>query len=152
MKRKACGLGLEGVVSKRKDGRYVSGRSDLWVKAPCRKRDTFAIVGWAQSGRKFDGFYLAEEEGGKLVYAGKIESGWSDAEKAELVAEVQALPTVCSAPLADPVNKPKARWVEPRILVDVEYRAKTKASGLLRHPSFKGVRRDLMEPPKRMKR
>jgi len=37
---------------------------------------------------------------------------------------------------------------QPRVLVDVEYRAKTKASGLLRHPSFKGVRRDLMEPPK----
>jgi ATP-dependent DNA ligase len=43
-----------------------------------------------------------------------------------------------------PMAKPKARWVKPKILVDVEHRGKTKASGLLRHPSFKGVREDLM--------
>jgi hypothetical protein len=67
-------------------------------------------------------------------------------------AEVQALPLVRGAPLADPVQKPKEKWVEPRVLVDVEYRAMTTASGLLRHPSFKGIRRDLMEPPKRKKR
>jgi hypothetical protein len=41
---------------------------------PCRRRDTFAIVGWAQNGRKFDGFYLAEARAKKLVYAGS-ESG-----------------------------------------------------------------------------
>jgi bifunctional non-homologous end joining protein LigD len=49
-----------------------------------------------------------------------------------------------TSPLAKKIDKPKAKWVEPRVLVNVEYRAKTNASGLLRHPSFKGVRRDLM--------
>jgi bifunctional non-homologous end joining protein LigD len=53
MKDRLCDLNLEGVVSKRKDGRYVSGRSDAWIKVPCRRRDTYAIVGWALKGRKF---------------------------------------------------------------------------------------------------
>jgi len=144
MKLQACALGLEGIVSKLKDSRYVAGHSDLWAKMPCRKRDTYAIVGYALKGRKFDGFYLGEERKGKLEYAGKIESGWTEKEKAALFAEAKALQTRGS-PLSTKIDKPKAKWVEPRVLVDVEYRAKTKASGLLRHPSFKGVRRDLMD-------
>jgi bifunctional non-homologous end joining protein LigD len=154
IKKTLCSLNLEGIVSKLKDGRYVSGRSDLWVKVPCRKRDTFVIVGWALKGRKFDGFYLGEERGGKLEYAGKIEGGWTQKQKDALLEEVKALHTRHS-PLASSVDKPKAQWAEPRVLVDVEYRAKTKASGLLRHPSFKGVRRDLMDalkPRRRSKR
>jgi bifunctional non-homologous end joining protein LigD len=147
MKDQLCGMNLEDLVSKLKDGRYASGRSDVWVKAPCRRRDTFAIVGWALKGRKFDGFYLGEERGRKLVYAGKIESGWTEKEKNALLSEVKPLSTR-RCPLAARVEKPKAHWVEPRVLVDVEYRAKTSTSGLLRHPSFKGVRRDLMDEMK----
>lgn len=81
---------------------------------------------------------------GRLEYAGKIEGGWTEQEKNSLLDEVRHLQTSRS-PLANKIDKPKARWVEPRVLVDVEYRAKTKASGLLRHPSFKGIRRDLMD-------
>jgi bifunctional non-homologous end joining protein LigD len=78
MKLQACELGLEGIVSKLKDSRYVAGHSDLWAKTPCRMRETYAIVGYALKGRKFDGFYLGEERKGKLEYAGKIESGWTE--------------------------------------------------------------------------
>ena len=138
-------------MSKRADGRYVSGRSDYWVKATCRRRDTFAIIGWALNGRKFDGFYLGEAKGKKLVCAGKIEGGWMEEEKAKLLALVDRH-RVRARMAHVPKDKPKAQWVEPRVLVDVEYRARTKKSGLLRHPSFKGVRRDLMEPRKRKRR
>ena len=148
MKLQACELGLEGIVSKLKDSRYVAGHSDLWAKTPCRKRETYAIVGYALKGRKFDGFYLGEERKGKLEYAGKIESGWTEKEKIALFDEVKSLRTGRSS-LSTRIDKPKAAWVEPRILVDVEYRAKTKKSGLLRHPTFKGVRRDLMDPIKK---
>src|SRR5262249_19762847 len=70
LRKQACEIGLEGIISKRKDGRYPSGQTDLWVKAPCKQRDTFVIIGLALKGTKFDGFYLAEELGGKLAYAG----------------------------------------------------------------------------------
>ena len=138
LRERACELGLEGVVSKRADGRYQSGRTDNWVKVPCRRRDTFVVIGWALKGTKFDGFYLAEERDGKLVYAGKIEGGWTDDQKEELLARVKPLRTRDS-PVELEARKPKAQWVEPRILVDVEYRAKTSKSGLLRHPTYKGL-------------
>jgi bifunctional non-homologous end joining protein LigD len=144
LRQHACESGLEGIVSKRKDGRYSSGRTDLWVKAPCKRRDTFVVIGWALKGTKFDGFYLAEERSGKLVYAGKIEGGWSEDEKKDLLARVKPLRSR-HPPIVLGVQKPKGQWVEPRVLVDVEYRAKTAKSGLLRHPSYKGLRLDLME-------
>jgi ATP-dependent DNA ligase len=56
---KACALELEGIVSKRKDGRYHSGRNIDWVKVTCRHRDTFYIAGLAYNRGKFDGVYLA---------------------------------------------------------------------------------------------
>jgi len=76
--RNACGIGLEGIVSKRRDSRYQSGRTTLWVKATCRKRDTFWVAGVAFKGGKFDGIYLGRREGDKLHYAGKVENGFDD--------------------------------------------------------------------------
>lgn len=114
------------------------------MKAPCKRRDTFVIIGWALKGTKFDGFYLAEEHKGKLAYAGKIEGGWSEDEKKDLLARVTPL-RIAQPAIELEVHKPKAQWVEPRVLVDVEYRAKTGKSGLLRHPTYKGLRLDMME-------
>jgi bifunctional non-homologous end joining protein LigD len=108
MQRQACKLGLEGIVSKRKDGRYSSDRSDLWIKTPCRRRDTFVIAGWAQKGTKFDGFYLGEEHNGELVYAGKIEGGWTEDQKDALLARVKPL-QISRPRILLPVAKPKAR-------------------------------------------
>jgi ATP-dependent DNA ligase len=62
----------------------------------------------------------------------------------DLVARVQPL-RVRHVPIELEIHKPKAQWVEPRLLVDVEYRAKTGKSNLLRHPSYRGLRLDLME-------
>jgi bifunctional non-homologous end joining protein LigD len=85
--KRACELQLEGIVFKRKDGRYRSGRSPNWTKVTCRKRDTFVVAG------------IAYKE-----------------------------------PLTIKVKKPQARWLQPQLLVDVEYRAIT-GEGKLRHPS-----------------
>jgi bifunctional non-homologous end joining protein LigD len=131
-----CGMKLEGVVSKRADGRYISGRSSNWVKVTCRHRDTFAVVGWAEDNGKFDGLYLDRAEKGHLVYSGKIERGFSESDKLSLLARLRPL-HVRAKQLEIDMKKPKARWVKPRVLVDVESRGKTP-DGLLRHPSFKG--------------
>src|ERR1700683_4707375 len=79
--RAACDLGLEGIVSKRTDARYQSGRSSAWLKSTCRHRETFAVVGWAEKNRKFDGIYLGRSRKGELVYAGKLERGFSEEDK-----------------------------------------------------------------------
>jgi bifunctional non-homologous end joining protein LigD len=77
---KACGMQLEGIVSKRRDSSYHSGRSGDWIKVTCRQRDSFFVVGIALKGAKFDGVYLGERRNGKLVYAGKVENGFTDAQ------------------------------------------------------------------------
>ncbi|MCU1340530.1 MAG: ligase, partial [Bryobacterales bacterium] len=62
--------GLEGVVSKVRDSRYASGRSNDWVKKTCQQRETLPIAGYALDGTKFDGIYVGRHKGKDLVYAG----------------------------------------------------------------------------------
>jgi bifunctional non-homologous end joining protein LigD len=141
--RRACAIELEGIVSKRADGRYRSGRTDNWIKSTCRHRDTFAVVGWAEKNKKFQGLYLGRAQEGELVYAGKLERGISGEDERTLLRRLARL-RVRARPMRAARRKfPKARWVKPRVLVEAEFRGKT-ADGLLRHPSFKGVREDLM--------
>lgn len=75
MFKRACQIGIEGIVSKRADGLYVSGRSNAWTKVTCRKRETFFVAGLAYNKRKFDGIYLARRD--DLSYAGKVENGFT---------------------------------------------------------------------------
>lgn len=139
----ACELELEGVVSKRVDGKYESGRTALWMKTTCRHRETFVVAGLAQRAGKFDGLYLGRQEAGRLVYAGKLERGFSEMDKMRILVALEKLKTK-QQPITASRRFPKAQWVTPHVLIDAEFRGKT-GEGLLRHPSFKGVRRDLME-------
>lgn len=149
----ACRIGIEGVVSKLRDAPYKSGRTETWVKTICRQRETFAVVGFepAAKGDDIKGAYLGREEGGQLLYAGKVEVGFSGNSGRELRARLEPLRTKKS-PLSVPVSKPNALWVQPKILVDVEFRGITSEAKKLRHASFKGVRDDLMEKPVRRRR
>jgi bifunctional non-homologous end joining protein LigD len=134
---------IEGIVSKRKDGVYRSGRNDQWTKVTCRHRETFAIVGVAYEGSKFDGVYLGRADKKKLVYAGKVENGFSD-QQVRRLSELAGRLKVARAPVALGRNFPKAHWLQPRLLADVEFRGKTPG-GLPRNPPKKATREDLME-------
>jgi bifunctional non-homologous end joining protein LigD len=111
------GLELEGIVSKRVDGRYQSGRNDLWRRSTCRHRETFVAVGWAAKAGRFDGIYLGREERGKLRYAGKLERGFTDADKKRILQMFERLKSK-EQPITAPCKFPKANWVKPRVLVD----------------------------------
>jgi bifunctional non-homologous end joining protein LigD len=139
--REACKLGLEGIVSKRKDGRYRSARSNVWTKVTCRKRDTFVVAGIAFKGDKFDGIYVGRRMGRALTYAGKVENGFAAKDRQTLKALAERLRVPRQA-LKPPVKKPKAVWLKPKLLAEVEYRALT-GDGKLRHPSFKSLREDV---------
>jgi bifunctional non-homologous end joining protein LigD len=76
-----------------------------------------------------------------MSYAGKVENGFTVSSQRDLEQRTKGLVTGTS-PLSSRVSKPKARWLKPEILVEVEYRALT-GEGKLRHPSFKGIREDL---------
>src|SRR5438105_4466231 len=73
MLKQACGMGLEGIVSKLRDSAYYSDRTDSWRKVTCRIRETLVIAGYALKEGRFDGLYLGRIESKKLVYAGKVE-------------------------------------------------------------------------------
>jgi bifunctional non-homologous end joining protein LigD len=82
----ACKTGLEGVVSKVRDSRYASGRSNDWVKKTCAQRRTLPIAGFALKGTKFDGVYVGRLKGKQLNYAGKIDHGFDPASARDLQA------------------------------------------------------------------
>jgi bifunctional non-homologous end joining protein LigD len=140
--KQACDLDLEGIVSKRASAPYSSGRTSNWIKATCRHRDTFVVVGWAEKNGRFNGIYVGRHEGDDLVYAGKLEKGVSEEDKHSILKRLAALRVRKQPMIARRKRFPKAYWVKPVLLVDAEFRGKT-GDGLLRHPSFKGIREDL---------
>jgi bifunctional non-homologous end joining protein LigD len=148
---RVCRAGLEGLVSKRRDSRYQSGRNDNWLKVTCRKRDTFRVVGFiAGPAATVAAIYVARKLDGELIYAGKAATGFTGETARELRRRLDPLKRKTS-PLTRSVRKPKATWVEPQLPVDLEYRGIT-GDGRLRHTSFKGVRDDLApqrRPPAR---
>ena len=141
----ACGLGLEGVVGKRRNSLYRSGRADDWVKLKCSKSDNFPIVAFVEKlgarPRRIASLYLGRRKQGKLVYAGKARTGYTERTARELREQLDPL-IIRKSPLSQPVNKPKATWVEPAIDAEIEYSGFTD-DGLLRAAVFKGVRDDL---------
>jgi bifunctional non-homologous end joining protein LigD len=136
----ACGVGLEGVVSKVRDSRYVSGRGNDWVKKTCAQRETLPIAGFALKDKKFDGIYIGRMKGNSLVYAGKVDHGFDNNSAAELQERLKPLIRK-TQPYAKKIAH-RAVWVEPELLAEIEYRAKS-AEGKVRHPFFKGIREDL---------
>jgi bifunctional non-homologous end joining protein LigD len=136
----ACKVGLEGVVSKVRDSQYVSGRSNAWVKKACAQRETLPIAGFALDGNDWDGIYLGRRKGEDLVYAGKVDHGFDKSSAADLRKRLKPL-----IRKTQPYTKKiahKGVWVEPELLAEIEYRAKS-AEGKVRHPFFRGLREDL---------
>jgi bifunctional non-homologous end joining protein LigD len=133
----ACGIGLEGVVSKVRDSRYTSGRGNDWVKKTCAQRETLPIAGFALKENKFDGIYVGRLKGNGLVYAGKVDHGFDKVSAAELQARLK--PLIRKTPPYAKKIAHRAIWVEPSLLAEIEYRAKS-AEGKVRHPFFKGLR------------
>jgi bifunctional non-homologous end joining protein LigD len=146
----ACHMGLEGIVSKRRDSRYRSGRQESWFKLKCVKSDTFPIVAFVEKlgarPRKIASLYLGKREGDKLLYAGKARTGYTEAVAREVRERLDPLIRK-KTPLSVAVKKPKATWVEPVVEAEIEYSSFTD-DGLLRAAVFKGLRDDV-KPLKR---
>ncbi|NYF32595.1 DNA ligase D [Sphingopyxis sp. JAI108] len=138
-----CAAGLEGVISKKADARYIGSRAGSWLKAKCIKRQEFVIVGWTPSDkpRSFRSLMLGVHEQGELRYAGKVGTGFDTAELFRLKAMMKPLerkkPTV-KAPRAETRG---AHWIEPKLVAEIAYTEMTN-EGTLRHPSYLGLRED----------
>jgi bifunctional non-homologous end joining protein LigD len=133
----ACKLKFEGIISKNAEAPYRSERNDAWIKVKCLQRGKFPILGFVKDPTGIAALHLAKQEGNNLVYAGKVGTGWSRTVSSEIRKK---LDTVVSGKsnFAKLIRDPKATWVEPKFLAEVEYRDIT-ADGLLRAASFKGL-------------
>ena len=123
-----------------RDSRYPHRRSNDWVKVTCRQRETLPIAGFAMKANRFDGIYIGRRRGDELIYAGKVDHGFTPDDANELQDRLKPLIRK-SQPYKRRVAH-KGVWVEPTVLAEIEYRAKS-AEGKLRHPFFKGLRGDL---------
>src|SRR4029078_925613 len=135
----ACKVGLEGVVSKVRDSFYPSGRGRDWVKKTCAQRETLTIAGFSLDGNDWDGIYLGRRKGDDLVYAGKVDHGFDKRSSAEL--RKRLTPLIRKTQPYTTWIAHKGIWVEPELLAEIEYRAKS-AEGKVRHPFYKGVREE----------
>jgi len=138
-----CEAGLEGVISKRIDARYSGSRSGSWMKTKCIRRQEFVIVGWTPSDKQrgFRSLLLGVNEDGKLRYAGKAGTGFTADEierLLEIMTPLQRKEPTVKAPRAAVRG---AHWIEPKLVAEIAYTEMTE-EGVLRHPSYLGLRED----------
>ncbi len=150
----ACKLGLEGIVSKRGDAPYRAGRGSDWLKIKCTGRQEFVIVGFTEpsgSRQHFGALLVATRKGSRLVYAGKVGTGFARSSLADLARKLA--PLRCKSAPVDverfSIGLVGITWVEPKLVAEIEYSEITR-DGLLRHPVFRGLRED--KPAKEVKR
>jgi bifunctional non-homologous end joining protein LigD len=144
---KACAAELEGIMCKRADAPYRSGRGKSWLKVKCTKSQEFVIGGFAKSdvrGRPFSSLLLGTYDGGKFIYSGKVGTGFNTRDMKELAKRFKPLERKTSPFVSDSVpaaERKGAVWLRPELVCAVNFTEWTR-DGRLRHPSFQGLRED----------
>ncbi len=143
-----CREGYEGIISKRADAPYRGRRTQSWLKVKCSCRQEFVIIGWTTSDKQrgFRSLLLGTKVGDTLHYAGKVGTGFTMDRIDELMAMMKPLERktvpVDDAPRAAVRG---AHWIAPKLVAEIAYTETTGPlgqGGVLRHPSFLGLRED----------
>jgi bifunctional non-homologous end joining protein LigD len=140
----ACRLGLEGAVSKRRDAPYRGTRGSSWLKIKCLKQQEIVIGGYTDPegsrigiGALLGGVY----ENGRLVYVGKVGTGFDQRTLRELKGRLATLEKKACPFATPPGGVGRPHWVKPELVANVIFSEWT-ADGRMRHPSFQGLRED----------
>lgn len=143
----ACRMRLEGIVCKRADGPYRSGRGAAWVKVKCGQREEFVVIGYTLPGGSrvgIGGLQLCYyDTQGDLQYAGGVGTGFSDRELVTLRDELAAIEAPAPRNLlyaGDPLD-PTIVWIRPELVAEIRF-TDWSGAGRVRHASYLGLRED----------
>ena len=147
-------LGLEGIISKKASEPYRPGRHGEWVKTKCTLEQEFVVGGFtdpegARAG--IGALLIGHYDAGKLIFSGRVGTGFTQKVALDLRRTLESIAQK-SCPFDPPPMGPLARsahWVKPQLVCQVEFTEWT-SDGKIRHPAFKGLRRD--KKPKEVKR
>ena len=139
----ACRMHLEGIVSKRLDAPYRSGRVESWTKSKCRAGHEVVIGGYTTTNRVFRSLIAGVNRNGNLVEVGRIGTGFGRDKVASLLPKLRALETDRSpfGGKRPPRKSGEIHWVRPELVAEIEYEGFT-ADGQLRQAAFKALRED----------
>ena len=141
----ACRLGAEGIISKRREAQYVSGRNSSWVKVKCIRGQELVVGGFTLPSNGSNGIgalLLGYYEDGNLLYAGRTGTGFTQSSSRKIREQLESLRRDRS-PFTDVPAEARrgAIWTDPKMVVEVQFGAWT-ADNRVRQASFKGIRED----------
>ncbi|MDQ7977490.1 DNA ligase D [Paraburkholderia sp. SARCC-3016] len=145
--RSACEMSLEGIIGKRRDSRYTSGRSSAWIKLKCRRRQEFVIGGYTEPGGSRSDFGAlllgVYDEEGKLRYAGRVGTGFDAKRLRAVKRELDARETTKMPFASVPSERSRTpvHWVKPELVAECNF-AELTDEGIVRQASFISLRSD----------
>lgn len=133
---------LEGIIAKKKNSIYSGKRNEDWLKIKCYLRQEFVIAGFTTSDKNevLSALILGYYKGDKLIYVGKVGTGFDEQTKSQLI-RIFEKHTRKSCPFKENLKIANAIWLTPKLVAEIQYAELTK-EGVLRQPSFIGLRKD----------
>jgi bifunctional non-homologous end joining protein LigD len=140
--------GLEGIMAKKRDSKYLPGkRTDCWYKIKVRQSSEAVIIGYTKGkgdrGQTFGALHIAEKSGTELHYRGKVGTGFDDATIREILAALKKIDEVKSVKvIGEVLDKKTSTWLEPKLIAEISY-SKLTPDKMFREPVFIRLRPDL---------